>query len=77
MAVELALRRRFTLRTMAGGALLASEVIECADDASAIELARTRAVEVVPGVSVEVWIRQAMLWSSRVSALLGIALLDA
>jgi len=68
---------RFTVRAVAGRSVLLSEVIECPDVTRAIEFARGRAAEMVPEVSIELWAQQAMLWSSRIAALLGVALLEA
>jgi hypothetical protein len=57
-------RGRFTIKTTAGRAVLGAEALECADDEQAIELARARLLDAAPGVSVEVWARQSLLWSS-------------
>ena len=72
------LRSRFTIKTRAGGAVLTTEVVECADEEHAIELARTRLANAVPGVSIEVWARRSLLWSSLTSsALLSLAQISA
>jgi hypothetical protein len=65
------LRGRFTIKTMAGRAVLAAEVLECADQEHAIELARVHLLKAAPGVSVEVWARQSLLWSSLTDAKAG------
>jgi hypothetical protein len=60
----------FTIRTVAGRAVLAEESVECAGKEDAIELARARLVSAVPGVSVEVWAHQSKLWSSLTGSVL-------
>lgn len=67
MTVVHALFGPFTVKIMAGRAVLAAESVECADEEHAIELAHARLAKAVPRVSAEVLTRQSMLWSSVTS----------